>query len=190
MADAKPYSDEQIEIISRVLMPMATIDYRRFLATIATDRKRIEELEHTKLGRVCPTCAKKTVNPMAWCDLLVLEENERLAVEIEDLESDLAADKEIMLDLDKTNRENYAENEKQAATIDMLKRGIENWQFDYEAEHKRVGQQAAEIERLKGEKKERDELLTEVMKMDLDIRVGKTIADFYERQCQALKRSE
>lgn len=34
--------------------------------------------------------------------------------------------------------------------IEELERGIENWQFDYEAEHKRVGQQAAEIERLKG----------------------------------------
>lgn len=42
MADAKPYSDEQIEIITGVLMSMPTIDYRRFLATIAEYKEALD----------------------------------------------------------------------------------------------------------------------------------------------------
>lgn len=47
MAEAKPqpYSDSQIEIICSILLPMPTIDYRRFLATITARDKTIEQLK-------------------------------------------------------------------------------------------------------------------------------------------------
>ena len=99
MADAKsngcvaPFSDEEIKVLRMefdgrdrtVGFQLTAERYDRFLATIAADRKRIEELEHTRLGRVCPTCAKQTVDPMKWCDRLAAEQVADQAATIERL---------------------------------------------------------------------------------------------------------
>ncbi len=88
MAEPKPFTDEEMEKIRGFcddgLCPQCENDHR-FLATIAARDERIEELRNTRLGRVCPTCAKQTVNPMKWCDHLVAEENERQTATIERL---------------------------------------------------------------------------------------------------------
>ena len=103
MADAKsngcvaPFSDEEIKVLRMefdgrdrtVGFQLTAERYDRFLATIAADRKRIEELEHTRLGRVCPTCAKQTVDPMKWCDRLAAEQVADQAATIERLREEL-----------------------------------------------------------------------------------------------------
>lgn len=100
MADAKPFSDEEITTMKgaricgdglseidllpeqtvRALLKKATISEGRFLDTTAADRKQLQECE-----------------------------------------DDLASFKKMMFDLDKTNEENYKRIEELEATIDRLR---------------------------------------------------------------------